>query len=107
MGDTKAPSPNSNSWFKTESEYLHTIFGKEIEFFIRKFLDTPAQKLLDNFNNALGSPVPYGAGQIKGCLRAVRMIPKSKITQGGMLVAFAYTESGAGGGLDCKDNAYI
>jgi len=33
------------------------------------------------------------------------MIPKSKLTQGGLLVAFAYTESGSGGGIDCKDNA--
>jgi len=33
------------------------------------------------------------------------MIPKSTITQGGLLVAFAYSESGVGGAIDCKDNA--
>jgi len=57
MGDTKAPSPNNNSWFKTESEILHTIFGHEIAFFIRKFLNAPGEKLLDSFNTALGSKV--------------------------------------------------
>lgn len=74
---------------------------------MRRFLDSPAQKLLDSFNDLLGSKIPYGAGQIKACLRAVRMIPKSKLTQGGLLVAFAYSESNGDLSVDCKDNAFI
>jgi len=57
----------------------------------------------------LQKKVSFGSGQIMGCLRAVRMIPNTPKTEGGVLVAFAYTEtySVEGKELDCKENAFI
>jgi len=37
--------------------------------------------------------VPFADGKVMGCLRAIRMIPNTSKIEGGILVAFSYTEN--------------
>lgn len=63
--------------------------------------------MLDNYTAMFKESIAFGSGNLQGCLRAVRMIPNTNKIEGGVLVAFSYTEnySSTGKELDCKNNA--
>jgi len=93
LGDTLATAPSNGSWFKESSADLHVFFGKDLEYFVKRYVDYPGKVLLDNYTAMFKNSVPFADGKVMGCLRAIRMIPNSLKIQGGILVAFSYSEN--------------